>query len=667
MAITTKSIISHTKSLILVFIISLLFIAGNYSNAETIIVPDQYQTIQSAIDTANSGDTVLVRAGSYHEFLVMKDSIAVVAEGVDDGNWNRALRTKIHSDGLRDNEGKVPPVVNCADGSVIDGFEITGMDTVNHHLPGHSHAVQNRGKSGTITNCLIHDNGSTGIGSHVMDGNPAIPTIIGNKVYRNYGIGIGFNRFSKGIASGNIVYENRETGIGCQNGSSPLLERNIVFENGWNGISARKGAYPAVILNKVYSNGNDLTGDEMPPGAGIGISADSSGWFAPDGEQPLPMFISENEVYNNPSGGIMARNNARVSITGNSCYDNTANLIGINGCRDVVVSGNDLYISMISTFQGRGIVITNNSSAVISDNQINNVLNAGIIISEGSTADITNNHIEASQQAGVRIEGSGSIATISRNLAINNNAMGISAVSGSVEIHHNLLIDNINGGISVDENASGEIYNNTIIADENASGRGIYATTNATPVVNNIVVGYSVGIFKSGDPAIDYNLTHANGRPYNGPPGSGGDNAVSGDPMFANPEEGDFHLMQNSPCIDKGDPDAKYNDPDGSRSDIGSFPYEKPNSVNSSEESQAVLTVYPAVTNGIVNIEIRDESLRSSNHRAGIYSITGVKIAEIRIESGIGIWDSGSWQPGVYFIVVSIGNERYGSRIIRIK
>ncbi len=44
------------------------------------------------------------------------------------------------------------------------------------------------------------------------------------------------------------------------------------------------------------------------------------------------------------------------------------------------------------------------------------------------------------------------------------------------------------------------------------------------------------------------------------------------DPKLKNPSKDDFHLSGNSPCIDAGDPDKKYNDPDGSRSDIGAFP-----------------------------------------------------------------------------------------------
>ncbi|MDD5072780.1 MAG: hypothetical protein PHX64_03250 [Candidatus Omnitrophica bacterium] len=45
------------------------------------------------------------------------------------------------------------------------------------------------------------------------------------------------------------------------------------------------------------------------------------------------------------------------------------------------------------------------------------------------------------------------------------------------------------------------------------------------------------------------------------------------DPRFANAAKDDFHLRGDSPCVDGGDPDAKYNDPDGSRNDIGALPF----------------------------------------------------------------------------------------------
>ncbi|MFA5165058.1 MAG: right-handed parallel beta-helix repeat-containing protein [Candidatus Omnitrophota bacterium] len=47
---------------------------------------------------------------------------------------------------------------------------------------------------------------------------------------------------------------------------------------------------------------------------------------------------------------------------------------------------------------------------------------------------------------------------------------------------------------------------------------------------------------------------------------------IMSDPRFANPSKDDYHIKDNSPCIDAGDPDKKYDDPDGSRNDIGAFP-----------------------------------------------------------------------------------------------
>jgi len=49
----------------------------------------------------------------------------------------------------------------------------------------------------------------------------------------------------------------------------------------------------------------------------------------------------------------------------------------------------------------------------------------------------------------------------------------------------------------------------------------------------------------------------------------GADN-ISTDPLFRDPENGDYHLRADSPCIDFGDPDADR-DPDGSRADMGAF------------------------------------------------------------------------------------------------
>ncbi len=50
------------------------------------------------------------------------------------------------------------------------------------------------------------------------------------------------------------------------------------------------------------------------------------------------------------------------------------------------------------------------------------------------------------------------------------------------------------------------------------------------------------------------------------------DENIDEHPLFANPDEGDYHLTEDSPCIDTGDPDSPE-DPDGTRADMGAFCY----------------------------------------------------------------------------------------------
>jgi len=49
-----------------------------------------------------------------------------------------------------------------------------------------------------------------------------------------------------------------------------------------------------------------------------------------------------------------------------------------------------------------------------------------------------------------------------------------------------------------------------------------------------------------------------------------GDGNIDEDPLFVDPDEGDYHLTEDSPCIDAGDPDSPE-DPDGTRADMGAY------------------------------------------------------------------------------------------------
>jgi hypothetical protein len=50
------------------------------------------------------------------------------------------------------------------------------------------------------------------------------------------------------------------------------------------------------------------------------------------------------------------------------------------------------------------------------------------------------------------------------------------------------------------------------------------------------------------------------------------DSNIDADPLFADPDNSDYHLTEDSPCIDAGDPNSPL-DPDSTRADMGAYYY----------------------------------------------------------------------------------------------
>ncbi len=79
------------------------------AESRTIVVPDDYLTIQEGVNHANPRDTVLVKPGTYFESVVLSQTVRLVGLGNPVINANR----------------KSCPITINASNCVVNGFNVT--------------------------------------------------------------------------------------------------------------------------------------------------------------------------------------------------------------------------------------------------------------------------------------------------------------------------------------------------------------------------------------------------------------------------------------------------------------------------------------------------------------------------------------------------------------
>jgi parallel beta-helix repeat protein len=155
------------------------------------------------------------------------------------------------------------------------------------------------------------------------------------------------------------------------------------------------------------------------------------------------------------------------------------------------------------------------------------------------------------------------------NVRVEGNSTGIAMWNGAAPfIHNNVVIDNTYTGVSISSKPT--VINNTIATNN----IGIYDSGGYQPaIMNNIITGnttYGIGCVNNSVPTdFSYNDVWGNGQNYRYCSPGPGD--ISADPLYEDEPNGDYHLQPGSPCIDSGNPAPQYNDPDGSRNDMGAY------------------------------------------------------------------------------------------------
>ena len=188
-----------------------------------IIVPDDYATIQAAINAANTGDTILVRDGTYNESLFLDKAITLTAEFYDP--VNPANNTAIIDGGGAVAIIEIPPGV--ATMPTIRGFTI--------------------------------QNGDDGIA-------PRSPFIVEYCYFTNGTDLIDYEEGSGGITRHNLFFNASDDALDLDDQINPLLiEYNRLLYSGQDGIEIRlqDGTVPPqpidIIIrhNEIIGSGED--------------------------------------------------------------------------------------------------------------------------------------------------------------------------------------------------------------------------------------------------------------------------------------------------------------------------------------------------------------------------------------------------------------------------
>jgi parallel beta-helix repeat protein len=265
----------------------LLLVAATSARADVLRVPEDFSTIQAAVNAAGPGDTVLVAPGTYRENVVITKSdlrLRSEEEDSDDDNeapalldgmglggvgilvrgtatnpvlrveirgfivqnffrgiqLQNAMLCRVHGNEARDNEGESSGLPEANNGIVLQAASFNSVDGNFAHDNDHNGmTLVDSSTANILRNNRLKDNGAgtgaakVGCGIQLVRGANRDNLIAENRVVRNHwGI-----QLQGSVAAGNLVIANQS------------------HENGRAGIAALAGAHGNFIIE------NDATGN----------------------------------------------------------------------------------------------------------------------------------------------------------------------------------------------------------------------------------------------------------------------------------------------------------------------------------------------------------------------------------------------------------------------
>lgn len=730
---------NHALSLKLlnVFFSLVFFIvfAGSAIATTRYVPTTAYPTIQSAIDSSTYGDSVVVSPGTYDIIAVswIQDLVIISTEGADSTviEPDTASSQPVVS---------LIGVINVElNGFTIRGGTNSGIllqygnaIIVNNIIEANSSDSGNDGgglnmlyTAGSIIkeNIFRNDTAYT-YGSAIHTDYSDNDTICYNLFYDNYGyMEIRCLRTTAAIYNNTIDVEgSRAHGISNQLSGTIHCTNNIIVNapGSYNGIYAANDGLAFAEYNDCYDNGGgSFGGTGLTEGSG-NISADplfvETPADSPDDyniEMLSPCvdtgnpdsFFDDADFTQNDMGWRPWTYSLSVIFVPTE-YTSIQAAIDAANDDDLIIVWPGTYTENIR-FYGKKIAVRKHGhpdTAYIAAADVDEPV-VQFVDNEPTGAEISGFTIMGSQDCGIECIGSSPLikknviednyngaiilnntsdAIVKSNIIRNDSTINFGSTikvtsSTNALISYNLVHDCYSEyEIFCYNSDSVEIYNNTIDV-EGSEGFGI-VTLNSYGIDcrNNIITNTPSGCYGiyaelSGDTEVAYNDFYNNlGGDWAGSAIVVGSGNIFDDPEFMNY----YELSLSSPCIDAGDPDSIYYDPDGSRNDIG-WKYWSGAAKSVTDEpiveiplEHSLLNNYPNPFNAVTTIEynITQASMVTLN----IYDILGRRVTKLvdsyqNAGTHTVTWDASNVPSGIYFYRIVTDNFSNSKKMLLLK
>ncbi|MFZ2070154.1 MAG: NosD domain-containing protein [Halobacteriota archaeon] len=453
-----------------------------------ICVPEEYLTIQEAVEAAMPGDTIEVYPGTYNENLVINKPLTIYAPNGD----------------------SIIQAANTAQSCIfitVDNTSISGL-TVQNGLYG---IYLYKSNNSWITNNVVMQNNESGILLWSSNNNTLIDNLASDNKY-----GIWLYKSINNNITNNTAGDNENDGIyfsysnnnsissnNCSNtsgGGSILLwssnnnsiENNTANNNKFDGIRLRETSNHNTIKGNVVNANNE---------SGILLWASNNNTLienlASDNKHGIWLHESSNNnnVTNNTAGdnenyGIYFSYSNNNSISSNNCSN-------ISGGGSILLwssNNNSIENNTANNNKFDGIRLRESSNRnAITGNVVNSNNESGILLWSSNNNSIENNTAKNNRVDGIYLLKKSNNNRINDNDASNNDYHGISLnLSTSNEICNNIANSNHYQGIRLLSSSGSTIANNTA---ENNSGNGIYLSYSSTnKLTGNIMLGNGIVI-----------------------------------------------------------------------------------------------------------------------------------------------------------------------------